>query len=223
MRYRPGRARVRGAGVPLVSGQADDWTWDNTFTARPDVTLPFTTRVLVQQQADPAAFSGAVYLEPNHPDYDRSLTWWRSRRRPGWSGRATRTWASPAGHPAPTWPAGTGQVRDAADRPLQPALGHRGADRRGARGGHHPAAWRLPGTPPGAVRLVDERDVLPHLPRRGVPPALPGEQQAVDRRLCRLHLIRQARLRQPARRNPATHRRPRAGPSARTGSPSSSC
>jgi hypothetical protein len=59
----------------LVSGQADDWTWDDTFTARPAVTLPFTTRVLVRRPADPAAFSGAVYLEPNHPDYDRSLTW----------------------------------------------------------------------------------------------------------------------------------------------------
>lgn len=59
----------------LISGQADDWTWDDTLTAAPAGTLPFTTRILVRRPADPAAFSGAVYLEPNHPDYDRSMSW----------------------------------------------------------------------------------------------------------------------------------------------------
>lgn len=59
----------------LISGLADDWTWDEKLTAQPARTLPFSTRILVRRPADPAAFSGAVYLEPNHADYDRSLTW----------------------------------------------------------------------------------------------------------------------------------------------------
>ena len=49
--------------------------------------LPFTTRILVRRPADLAAFSGAVYLEPNHADYDRSLTW-----------SATAPWLVRSGH-----------------------------------------------------------------------------------------------------------------------------
>lgn len=59
----------------LVAGQADDWTWDASLRPVPAGPLPFTTRILLRRPADPAAFSGAVYLEPNHADYDRSLTW----------------------------------------------------------------------------------------------------------------------------------------------------
>jgi hypothetical protein len=71
----------------LISGLADDWTWDEQLTARPAGALPFTTRILVRRPADPAAFSGAVYLEPNHADYDRSLTW-----------SATAPWLVRSGH-----------------------------------------------------------------------------------------------------------------------------
>ena len=59
----------------LVSGQADDWTWDDGLRPVTAGPRPFTTRILVRRPAEAAAFSGAVYLEPNHADYDRSLTW----------------------------------------------------------------------------------------------------------------------------------------------------
>ncbi len=71
----------------LVSGQADDLTWDDglrPITAGP---RPFTTRILVRRPAEIAAFSGAVFLEPNHADYDRSLTW-----------SATAPWLVRSGH-----------------------------------------------------------------------------------------------------------------------------
>jgi alpha/beta hydrolase family protein len=71
----------------LVSGQADDWTWDEGLHPVPSGPLPFTTRIVVRRPADPAAFSGAVYLEPNHADYDRSLTW-----------SATAPWLVRSGH-----------------------------------------------------------------------------------------------------------------------------
>ena len=71
----------------LVSGQADDWTWDDSLRPVTVGPLPFTTRILVRRPADPAAFSGAVYLEPNHADYDRSLTW-----------SATAPWLVRSGH-----------------------------------------------------------------------------------------------------------------------------
>ena len=71
----------------LVSGQADDWTWDDRLRPVCVGPLPFTTRILVRRPADPAAFSGAVYLEPNHADYDRSLTW-----------SATAPWLVRSGH-----------------------------------------------------------------------------------------------------------------------------
>jgi len=71
----------------LVSGQADDWTWDDNLRPVSVGPLPFTTRILVRCPADPAAFSGAVYLEPNHADYDRSLTW-----------SATAPWLVRSGH-----------------------------------------------------------------------------------------------------------------------------
>jgi len=73
----------------LLSGQADNWAWDERLTAvpRPDGARPFTTRILVRRPADPASFSGAVYLEPNHADYDRSLTW-----------SATAPWLVRSGH-----------------------------------------------------------------------------------------------------------------------------
>jgi hypothetical protein len=59
----------------LISGDADDWTWDDTLTAVPRPAPRFTTRVLVRRPADAAAFSGTVQLEPHHPDEDRALTW----------------------------------------------------------------------------------------------------------------------------------------------------
>ncbi|MGH3246113.1 MAG: alpha/beta hydrolase domain-containing protein, partial [Trebonia sp.] len=71
----------------LVSGQADDWTWDDGLRPVPAGPWPFTTRILLRRPADPAAFSGAVYLEPNHADYDRSLTW-----------SATAPWLIRSGH-----------------------------------------------------------------------------------------------------------------------------
>jgi hypothetical protein len=71
----------------LVSGQADDWTWDDRLRPAPAGPRPFTTRILLRRPADPAAFSGAVYLEPNHADYDRSLTW-----------SATAPWLVRSGH-----------------------------------------------------------------------------------------------------------------------------
>jgi hypothetical protein len=71
----------------LVSGQADDWTWDDDLRPVPAGPRPFTTRILLRRPADPAVFSGAVYLEPNHADFDRSLTW-----------SATAPWLVRSGH-----------------------------------------------------------------------------------------------------------------------------
>lgn len=71
----------------LVSGQADDWTWDDRLHPVAAGPQPFTTRILLRRPQDPAAFSGAVYLEPNHADYDRSLTW-----------SATAPWLVRSGH-----------------------------------------------------------------------------------------------------------------------------
>jgi alpha/beta hydrolase family protein len=71
----------------LISGQADDWTWDDSLRPVAAGPLPFRTRILVRRPADQAAFSGAVYLEPNHADYDRSLTW-----------SATAPWLIRSGH-----------------------------------------------------------------------------------------------------------------------------
>jgi hypothetical protein len=71
----------------LVAGQADDWTWDDRLRPVPAGPRPFTTRILLRRPAAVAAFSGAVYLEPNHADYDRSLTW-----------SATAPWLVRAGH-----------------------------------------------------------------------------------------------------------------------------
>ncbi len=71
----------------LVSGQADDWTWDERLRPVAAGPRPFTTRILLRRPADPAAFSGAVYLEPNHADFDRSLTW-----------SATAPWLVRSGH-----------------------------------------------------------------------------------------------------------------------------
>jgi hypothetical protein len=71
----------------LVSGQADDWTWDDALRPVALGPQPFVTRILLRRPADPAAFSGAVYLEPNHADFDRSLTW-----------SATAPWLVRSGH-----------------------------------------------------------------------------------------------------------------------------
>ena len=71
----------------LVSGQADDWTWDDSLRPVTEGPRPFVTRILVRRPANSAAFSGAVYLEPNHADYDRSLTW-----------SATAPWLVRSGH-----------------------------------------------------------------------------------------------------------------------------
>src|SRR5215469_8956014 len=71
----------------LVTGQAGDWTWDDDLHPVAAGPVPFTTRILLRRPADPTAFSGAVYLEPNHADFDRSLTW-----------SATAPWLVRAGH-----------------------------------------------------------------------------------------------------------------------------
>jgi alpha/beta hydrolase family protein len=94
----PGRGHEHGRGIDLaahgyveeeylVGGQADDWTWDERLRPVAAGPRPFTTRILVRRPADPAVFSGAVYLEPNHADYDRSLTW-----------SATAPWLVRSGH-----------------------------------------------------------------------------------------------------------------------------
>ncbi len=60
----------------LLAGRADELRYDEAGRARPVIEAqPFATRVLVRRPADPARFSGAVQLEPNHPDADRSLSW----------------------------------------------------------------------------------------------------------------------------------------------------
>ncbi len=59
----------------LLSGLADEWTWDDTFVAEPLGARRFTTRVLVRRPADASAFSGAVYLEPHHVEDDRAISW----------------------------------------------------------------------------------------------------------------------------------------------------
>jgi hypothetical protein len=59
----------------LVSGVADVWTWDAQLCAVPVRPEPFTTRVLVRRPADGTRFSGAVQLEPHHPDDDRAMSW----------------------------------------------------------------------------------------------------------------------------------------------------
>ena len=59
----------------IVSGLADAWTWDPDLRAVSLGARPFSTRVLVRRPIEPARFSGAVQLEPHHPDEDRALTW----------------------------------------------------------------------------------------------------------------------------------------------------
>lgn len=59
----------------LVSGEAPRWTWDTELRPVALDPQPFTTRVLVRRPADPERFSGAVQLEPHHPDEDRALSW----------------------------------------------------------------------------------------------------------------------------------------------------
>lgn len=71
----------------LISGQADDWTWDDRLQPVSAGPRSFTTRILLRRPVDPSAFSGAVYLEPNHADSDRSLTW-----------SATAPWLVRSGH-----------------------------------------------------------------------------------------------------------------------------
>jgi hypothetical protein len=71
----------------LISGQADDWTWDEHLRPVTVEAVPFISRILLRRPADPADFSGAVFCEPNHADYDRSLTW-----------SATAPWLVRSGH-----------------------------------------------------------------------------------------------------------------------------
>ncbi len=59
----------------LVSGQACPWVWDQDSTGAAGEPLAFVTRVLVRAPADPERFSGAVQIEPHHPDDDRALSW----------------------------------------------------------------------------------------------------------------------------------------------------
>lgn len=59
----------------LISGVAETWVWDEDTHALATGPQEFTTRVLVRRPADPQRFSGAVQLEPHHPDADRALSW----------------------------------------------------------------------------------------------------------------------------------------------------
>lgn len=58
-----------------LDGEAAPWRWDETLAGAAGPPEPFTTRVLVRRPADPTRFSGAVALEPLHPDYDSALSW----------------------------------------------------------------------------------------------------------------------------------------------------
>jgi hypothetical protein len=59
----------------LLHGHAGVWSWDKRLRPCCTEERPFTTRVLVRRPVDPTRFSGAVQLEPHHPDDDRALTW----------------------------------------------------------------------------------------------------------------------------------------------------
>jgi hypothetical protein len=75
----------------LVSGTAYEWAYDDDLGLVPyrKTAHPYTTRVLVRRPADPACASGAVQLEPLHPNLDRGVTW---RTIHPWILRNGHTW-----------------------------------------------------------------------------------------------------------------------------------
>ena len=75
----------------LVSGTAYEWAYDDDLGLVPyrKAAHAYTTRVLVRRPADPARASGAVQLEPLHPNLDRGVTW---RTIHAWILRKGHTW-----------------------------------------------------------------------------------------------------------------------------------
>lgn len=75
----------------LVSGTAYEWAYDDDLGLLPyrKTAHPYTTRVLVRRPADPTRASGAVQLEPLHPNLDRGVTW---RTIHPWILRNGHTW-----------------------------------------------------------------------------------------------------------------------------------
>ncbi|WP_138444285.1 alpha/beta hydrolase domain-containing protein [Sinomonas susongensis] len=75
----------------LLSGTAYEWAYDDDLGLVPfrKSAHPYTTRVLTRRPADPARASGAVQLEPLHPNLDRGVTW---RTIHPWILRNGHTW-----------------------------------------------------------------------------------------------------------------------------------
>ncbi|MDQ4488979.1 alpha/beta hydrolase domain-containing protein [Sinomonas sp. ASV486] len=75
----------------LFSGTAYEWAYNDDLGLRPyrKAAHPYTTRVLVRRPADAARASGAVQLEPLHPNLDRGVTW---RTIHPWILRNGHTW-----------------------------------------------------------------------------------------------------------------------------------
>lgn len=75
----------------LVSGTAYEWAYDDDLGLVPyrKTPHPYTTRVLIRRPADPDRASGAVQLEPLHPNLDRGVTW---RTVHPWILRNGHTW-----------------------------------------------------------------------------------------------------------------------------------
>lgn len=75
----------------LVSGVAHEWSYDAQGQATSVAAHPYTTRILVRRPADTCIASGAVHLEPLHPNLDAAPTWdrlfpWLMRRGHTWVG-----------------------------------------------------------------------------------------------------------------------------------------
>lgn len=76
----------------LVSGTAGEWSYDSAGTATTRTAdVPYVTRVLVRRPLDAARASGAVQLEPLHPNLDSALSWhslhdWILRKGHSWVG-----------------------------------------------------------------------------------------------------------------------------------------
>lgn len=74
----------------LVSGVADEWSYNHSCSASPRTkNVPFTTRMLIRRPVEGRGASGLVLLEPLHPNLDSAMTW-----------RTTHEWALRNGH---TW------------------------------------------------------------------------------------------------------------------------
>ena len=207
----------------LVSGRPTTGPGTTCLTARPAVTLPFTTRILVRPACRPGRVQRcAVYLEPNHrrlrplPD----LVDGGAVAGPLRDTRTSGMTQEPAVLPdLARWdPARYGALRIDA---IRAALGHRCADRGGARAGATPLLGGFPVRRqcccPAGRRPA--RSAAPSSAR--VPPPLPGERPP-GRSTAMSSASPPAEPAWPA--TPACGREPgcpattRAGPSARTAS-----